>query len=39
MLVSSAEGESEEKLSFNPRRMHRDSMVFFDYAGILKLGL
>ena len=25
-----------EKLSFNPRRLHRDSMVFFEPAGSVK---
>ena len=39
--VSSAEGGFREKIkkSFNPRRLHRDSMVCFEHAGSVNKGI
>ena len=29
----------KDKISFNPKRLHRDSMVFFEHAGSVKKGI
>ena len=32
-VISRRRNSRKEKLSFNPRRLHRESMVFFEHAG------
>ena len=37
--ISRRRNSRKEKLSFNLRRLHRDSMVFFEHAGSVKKGI
>ena len=38
-VISRRWNSRKDKISFNPRRLHRDSMVFFQHAGSVKKGL
>ena len=38
-VISRRRNSRKDKLSFNPRRLHRDSMVFFVRAGSVKKGI
>ena len=38
-VISRRRNSRKDKISFNPRRLHRDSVVFFEHAGSVKKGL
>ena len=38
-VFSGRRNSRKKKLSFNPRRLYRDSMVFFEHAGSVKKGI
>ena len=38
-VISRRRNSRKDRISFNPRRLHRDSMVFFEHAGSVKKGI
>ena len=38
-VISRRRNSRKDKISFNPRRLHRDSMVFFEHTGSVTKGI